>query len=334
MQTNLSSSLETAGIQARYDAACKTLLANKEILAWILKSVVSELADYKVSEIAECFIEGEPQISAIPIEPGHTNSVISGMNGEDIVLHEGKVLFDIRFFAKFPSAHGMTKILVDVEAQNRFHPGYDILKRGIFYGSRMISAQCGTEFVQPHYDDIKHVYSIWICMNPPDRYKNTARSFRLKPENLVGKAEDEPAVYDLLTVTRICLGDAEGENYHGLIKLLDVLLSERYSVENKRQILEHEFDIRMSVKLERELMGMCDLSEGVLQRGYERGIRAGIRDGLQQGIQQGIRQSEKTGAFALISSLKRFGVSEEQIREELIRNEYGEKYLDLYKLSR
>ena len=159
-------------------------------------------------------------------------------------------------------------------------------------------------------------------MNPPDRYKNTARSFRLKPENLVGKAEDEPAVYDLLTVTRICLGDAEGENYHGLIKLLDVLLSERYSVENKRQILEHEFDIRMSVKLERELMGMCDLSEGVLQRGYERGIRAGIR------------QSEKTGAFALISSLKRFGVSEEQIREELIRNEYGEKYLDLYKLTR
>ena len=43
---------------AQYDAACKRLLSEKIILAWIMKSCLDEYRDCDVKEIAEKYIEG------------------------------------------------------------------------------------------------------------------------------------------------------------------------------------------------------------------------------------------------------------------------------------
>lgn len=43
-------------------------------------------------------------------------------------------------------------------------PGeYEILNRAVFYVSRLISSQKERDFENSSYDDIKCVYSIWIC---------------------------------------------------------------------------------------------------------------------------------------------------------------------------
>ncbi len=55
----------------------------------------------------------------------------------------------------------MIRLIINIEAQNDFYPGYPLIKRGIYYCSRMISAQYGTEFKNSHYENIKKVYSIW-----------------------------------------------------------------------------------------------------------------------------------------------------------------------------
>ena len=60
---------------------------------------------------------------------------------------------------------GLSQIIVNVEAQKAEPSSYDILNRAIFYVSRMISSQKGRDFVKSNYNDIKRVYSIWICMN-------------------------------------------------------------------------------------------------------------------------------------------------------------------------
>ena len=39
------------------------------------------------------------------------------------------------------------KLIINVEGQKKFDPGYDIVTRGIFYCARMLSAQKDTEFV-------------------------------------------------------------------------------------------------------------------------------------------------------------------------------------------
>ncbi len=40
---------------------------------------------------------------------------------------------------------------------------YKLLNRAIFYVSRLVSSQKERDFVNTNYDDIKQVFSIWIC---------------------------------------------------------------------------------------------------------------------------------------------------------------------------
>ena len=59
----LAKNITVAGEKAAYDAVCKRILANKIILAWIMKSCLEEYKDYSVNEIAEKCIEGNPLIA-------------------------------------------------------------------------------------------------------------------------------------------------------------------------------------------------------------------------------------------------------------------------------
>lgn len=55
----LAKNITAAGEKAAYEAACKRLLANKIILAWIMKSCLEEHKDYRINEIAEKYYRGE-----------------------------------------------------------------------------------------------------------------------------------------------------------------------------------------------------------------------------------------------------------------------------------
>ena len=59
-ENTLARNLDFAADKASYDAACKRLLANKEILAWIMKSCIEEYRECSVKDIAEYYIEEEP----------------------------------------------------------------------------------------------------------------------------------------------------------------------------------------------------------------------------------------------------------------------------------
>ena len=59
--------LQAMDDKVRYDAACKRLLSEKIILAWIMKSCLEEYRDYEVKEIARRYIEGEPQVGTVPV---------------------------------------------------------------------------------------------------------------------------------------------------------------------------------------------------------------------------------------------------------------------------
>ncbi len=111
---------------------------------------------------------------------------------------EGKVVFDIRFtaIARGTGIRKQVKLLINIEAQKEFYVSYEYGTRGIFYGARMISAQVNREFVQPHYEDIKKVYSIWICMNVPKKLGNTLTVYQMEKHNLIGEMPSERENYD------------------------------------------------------------------------------------------------------------------------------------------
>lgn len=161
-ETIIAESIRTTDKNAQLDAACKRLLAIRIILAWIMKSCLEEYRDFDVNEIAEKFIEGEPQIGLVPVAPDetHADRRVHGTGTEDTTLTEGTVTYDIRFHAIVPVSGELIRLIINVEAQGDFHPGYPLTKRGIFYCCRMISSQYGTEFRDSQYQDIKKVYSM------------------------------------------------------------------------------------------------------------------------------------------------------------------------------
>ena len=117
MDEILLATLENTELKARYDAACKRLLSNKSILAWILKYCTEEFARLDVNTIAEQYIEGTPQLGEVPVFPDSCAAPqISGMSAEEYSLQEGKVSFDIRFHALAPANGELIKLIVNVEA--------------------------------------------------------------------------------------------------------------------------------------------------------------------------------------------------------------------------
>lgn len=278
-ESTLAKMISTAGEKAAYDNACKRLRANKIILAWIMKSCLEEYRDCGISEIASKYIEGEAQISEAAVYPDEEaeSLQITGLNTEDSTINEGIVTYDIRFRAIVPGTGERISLIINVEAQNDFYPGYPIVKRNLYYCCRLVSSQYGTEFTNSHYEKIKKVYSIFICMNPPNYRKNTINQYSIQEENLIGEFGENVEYYDLLTGIIICLGDVEDE-MTGILKLLEVLLSSERSPKEKREILQEEFNIKMTQELEREVSEMCNLSEGVEQKGIAKGITASIRN--------------------------------------------------------
>ena len=275
-ETTIAQGLHTTDDSSGYDAACKRVLSEKAILARIMKSCLEEYKDQDVNDIAEKYIEGQPQVSTVPVRPDEGVTVISGMDTEDKSVHEGSVTYDIRFRAIAPGSDEQIGLIINLEAQNNFYPGYPLIKRGIYYCSRMISSQYGREFAGSHYEKIKKAYSIWICTKPPQYRENTITRYRLTEEYLVGEGKEPTKNYDLLSIIMLCLGGPSGANYDGILRMLDVLLSSEISEVEKRKILQDDYDIQMTQTMEKEVSVMCNLSKGVMEKGIAKGMTDAI----------------------------------------------------------
>lgn len=148
--------------------------------------------------------------------------MIRGMDTEDKSVHEGTVNYDVRFGAVVPGSGEQIRLIVNVEAQNDFYPGYPLQKRGVYCCCRMISSQYGREFTGSQYGKIKKGYSIRICMNPPKRRENTIIRYRSVEEQLVGEAVEPVRNYDLLSVGQAMavleVPETEREKYRALLE--------------------------------------------------------------------------------------------------------------------
>nr|WP_325178561.1 hypothetical protein [uncultured Oscillibacter sp.] len=184
----------------------------------------------------------------------------------------------------------------------------------IYYCSRMISSPYGREFTGSHYEKLKKVYSIWICMNPPRRRENTITRYRLTEEHLVGQAVEPVQNYNLLSIVMLCLGGPDGENYDGVLRMLDVLLSHETSEAEKRRILQDDYDIQMTRTLENEVSAMCNLSKSVMEKSWKKDMEKGLAKGVEQGILSSIRSLMETMGWTLDQAMTALKVPEVERR--------------------
>lgn len=118
-------------------------------------------------------------------------------------------------------------------------------------------------------------------MNPPKSRGNTITRYRLTEEHLVGGAVESVQNYDLLSIVMLCLGGPDDENYDGVLRMLDVLLSHETSEAEKRRILRDDYDIQMTRTMESEVSVMCNLSKGVMEKSWKKGMEKGILSSIE-----------------------------------------------------
>ena len=297
--THLSQAIAAAQSAAVYDTNAKFLLADKQILARILKYTIRECRDMEITDIISC-IDDDIEVASSALDPGLTNlGRVREDKTEDSVPGEGTIYYDIRFSAYLGQMK--MKFLINLEAQKlTSHSvlGYHLENRIVYYLSRMVSAQKNTEFYRTDYDSLKNVRSIWICMDSGKR-GDSIEEINLERRTVYGDRDNSHRV-ELVQgiIVNIRSDPGEETSRNTLIAMLEVLLSEM-KVEEKKDILEKEYGMVMQVETEGRMQSMCNLSEVFI----EKGIRKGMQEGIQKGIQKGTINQSRQSIFDLLEDL-------------------------------
>lgn len=300
--TLLAQLIANADTNSEMDNNCKKLLSHKIILAWILKYAVEEYAEHSINAIAERYImddsvcisqsilqqEVKRKSNSDKFLQVHDKQLI-GLNTENKPGKEGRVTFDLLFRVRIPSTRKISTMLINIEAQDNFYPGYPLIKRAIYYCCRMITNQYGTIFQHAQYNKLQKVYSIWICTNPPKYRENTMVKYELSEKTLLGKVRELRKNFDLLSILIIGLkkNTIQTLEKNKLIDMLSILLSSTLSVDEKENILENQFHLPMTTEIKEDINNMCNISRSVKIEGIKEGFANGLTEGKTIGISEG-----------------------------------------------
>ena len=68
----------------------------------------------------------------------------------------------------------------------------------------------------------------------------------------------------------LCLGEPDDENYDGVLRMLDVLLSHETSEAEKHRILQDDYDIQTTRAMDSKVSIMCNSSKSVMEKTWQR----------------------------------------------------------------
>ena len=151
-----------------------------------------------------------------------------------------------------------------------------------------------------NYEDVKKVYSIWLCMDMPDGASGITR-YRLTENQEYGAYREDRRNYDLLQVVMVYIGQGKRELGNRLLNLLEEIFKSKDSAKDKRERLQKEYQIDLNEDEEGMVDTMCNLSVGIFERAWNQGVAAGMTKGLEQGRVQGREEGRKelTRAFVM-----------------------------------
>lgn len=319
-ETYISKTLSALGDGVeKVDEKIKALLADKQILARILKYSVEEFKEYDILEIINRIEEVE--ILEVPVDAGLSHKSknefgkISGSSTEDNVPGEGVIFYDIRF--NITKGKKRIKVLINIEAQattSVSRLGYHIENRMTYYLSRMISAQKEQEFFGSDYDKIKEVISIWICMDAR-KNEDSIIEYQLRPEVKFGE-NIHPEEINLLKgiLIKIRGGKNMTQSKNKLIEMLEYVIAD-HSTEEKKNYLKNECGVEMTKELERKVEAMGEsmgraILQGMLEDAWDKGVAQERRNTEKEWENT---QREREHAIAAFIS---FGIPKEKILEK------------------
>ena len=252
MKLNDLVSLTTTDQKIMYDNCCKQLLGNKQVLARIIKAFIKEVQHLSIDEIDALI--GDVNIGNFPVEPHHMQM----LNNEDVILKEGTLYYDIRFFLDIKDSHLEVRLYMDIEAQNKTNPGYPIVTKGIVYSSRMISQQYGIEHDYQSYGKLKKVYTIWIMPQAAKYMDGNVNTYEIDEKQIIGNYHEDVENYDKMIIILVYLSnkheiEKKYEKYDEILTPLSVLITNNIKEASKKKEIMEGYGFQLSETMKKEL---------------------------------------------------------------------------------
>ena len=122
-------------------------------------------------------------------------------------------------------------------------------------------------------------------MDCPEDKNDSIINYSFEP-HIIYQGNDKLKLYpncDLMNITFIHLSGKPDQSHHQLISMLDILLA-RMDTETKKKKLQEEHNLPMTIKLEKEMNDMCNLSTGIREEGERKGKLETIRNMIMDGL--------------------------------------------------
>lgn len=311
----------------QYDERAKKALGYKTVLAFILSKTVAAFKGMCVKDIAE-LIEGEVYISRVPVDPGQTNRMngerITGFNTENAETNEGMIRYDILFQVRTArNARKSYGIIINVEMQKDKPTGYRLSNRAVFYACRLISAQKQRAFKHMKFNNMVKVYSIWIVANMEG---NSVNHIHFVQDTLYGTYQWAGGT-DLMNIVIVGItgkseesdeeANTEAADSRDLCRMLNTLFAVDLDNRERFSKLSDDFGIDVDEGLREEVEVMCNLGQGLLEKGERRGEKRGEKRGTQKTKEEDIINFYKVGV-SLIMIAQAMSKTEDEIKKVLI----------------
>lgn len=285
------------------DAGCKALLGCTAVTAFIVKNCIPEFHDMSLEEIQEYIIYKKAKSQMTPeelaeIQAENTSPVEIGChivddlpdklnekNVESKSTNEGTIYYDVLFDIGIPDGKSPpSRVIVDIEAQNEFKPGYAILKRGSFYCGRMISAQKETVFRNSDYNKLQKVYSIWLCIAPDEDVRGVCNAYNMSEICLAKEHHFPKEQYDNFCIILACLQDKQSAN--NMVRFFSSVFDNEMPVEEKLD-LARECGLQVTADVKEGINQMCNYSDYVEQKGIEKGRIEALSESVVKLVREG-----------------------------------------------
>ena len=270
----LQSTLDTTEVYEKiFDTPFKKLLSSRVILAYLLKELLPEFEGIDdVQYIADNYLVEPILTTTKPLDKDITRPIKS-IEQEDNSLTEGTIKYDICTKVNTPK-HKKSKrkdkdtgeyknlpvgLIINVEGQLSTNLDYYIPQRGIYYCSRLISSQKEDEFTGMNFQDLKKVYSIWICPCATGNMKNTITRYEINQVNSYGNYSIPKEDYQLLEVIIVGL-DLKSEDRidENVLDFLTTLFTDKLNSKEKLTTLINEYNIPVNSGIQKEIEYMND----------------------------------------------------------------------------
>ncbi len=259
----------TKKMKERWDARFKILMQDVRILAPILQGYIPELEGLSDSQIIELLPMEEDGKHVRLSQSEYVD--ISGIVRMDVVIHVS-------------GGHGVEPFILHMESESSFHSHLLIMKRGLYYQSRLTNSQKGSSFMNDDYSSLVPVDSLWFLSRVAKR--DAGSGYRLRTSVVPFEGRPLPAGVSVGTVLSdmgvICLaspreGDPDADRLVGTLLYNDKALDENMGWLYKfLNIQEGDESLMSEIESIRDILGGLDLE--IYDSAFEKGKAEGISE--------------------------------------------------------